>query len=632
MDLSTKQGRREQGQRIQRAVERAGLSIEELAGRIGCSRALIYQYLSGTTLAQPDRLQQIAAECGVALTYFYSDTIEGEGAPTAPATAPAERAAGAGPAVSTPQEVAARLNDSLRNLQELAEAQESPADYRGLASTCERILSLASQLGDRQAQARAQLRLGNALLRMADFPRAADALERAIGLAVEVGAQGSETSARQSLGTALIQMGRSTEAREQFTRIASGSDFAGRWQGTLSLGGIHTLFGQYQQAMERFDEAAAILEEGEARGEAGADQIAVGLLYVHSNRTNVYMNGGDFKGARPLAERCLENAEALGIADQHLEARFNLAWCDFETGKWVSAYRYFSTMLQLARFVADQGRETMARAWLGIFLAAAGDYDAAIAQGKDALSMAISRGDRRAELYAQLALADAYTGQTRRDSEVRYHTNLALAVATALRHDRTEIECRLRLARLNVQIGDIAEARDSAARALTLAQRLGARHLESLSRCWLAEAYRRMESSPQDTADAGSSSTDRALQEATAAMEIAQDIDLAEARWRAHDTLAQLALAANPALSAEAETHLREAIAVLESLRAALLEAGIPDTLLENDDCAAVYVRLALLLRQNGRTDEATALLDQTGWPPLITRVDAESGVAPNPL
>src|SRR5438270_11160068 len=71
MDLSTRQGRREQGQRIQAAVERAGLSVEELAHRMGCSRALIYQYLSGTTLAQPDRLQQIAAETAVPLAYFY---------------------------------------------------------------------------------------------------------------------------------------------------------------------------------------------------------------------------------------------------------------------------------------------------------------------------------------------------------------------------------------------------------------------------------------------------------------------------------------------------------------------------------------------------------------------------------
>src|ERR1051325_6190087 len=75
MDLSTRQGRREQGLLIQKVVERAGLSVEELANRIGCSRALIYQYLSGTTLAQPDRLQQIALEVAVPLSYFYSGEL-----------------------------------------------------------------------------------------------------------------------------------------------------------------------------------------------------------------------------------------------------------------------------------------------------------------------------------------------------------------------------------------------------------------------------------------------------------------------------------------------------------------------------------------------------------------------------
>src|SRR5438477_12232990 len=76
MDLSTRQGRREQGQLIQKAVEKAGLSVEELANRIGCSRALIYQYLSGTTLAQPDRLQQISQETGVSLAHFYGAFAE----------------------------------------------------------------------------------------------------------------------------------------------------------------------------------------------------------------------------------------------------------------------------------------------------------------------------------------------------------------------------------------------------------------------------------------------------------------------------------------------------------------------------------------------------------------------------
>jgi|SRR5579871_2815081 len=630
MDLSTKQGRREQGQRIQRAVERAGLSIEELANRIGCSRALIYQYLSGSTLAQPDRLQQIATECGVTLTYFYGDTAEeaptaADATATTPIPTDAARPLTVSPPVTAgPQEVATRLNESLRTLQELADAQEGPPDYRALASTCERILFLSAQLGDRNAEARAQFRLGNARLRVSDYPRAADALQNAITLADEIGATGIATDARQSLGTALVAMGNIAEARTHFAHIAKGEDFTGRWQGTLSLGGIHTLHGEYQQAMERFDETANLLEEAEASGQISPRHVAIGLLYVNSNRTNVYLNGGDFRGARPLAEKCLETAEALGIADQHLEARFNLAWCDFCMGRWASAFRGLSSMLQLARFVGDQGRETMARAWLGIFLAAAGDYDGAIAYGKDALSMALSRGDRRAELYAQLALADAYTGQTHRESEVRYHTNQALAVATALRLDRAEIECRLRLARLSAQTGDTAELRDAANRALLLAGRLGARHLESLAHIWLAEAERTTQA------------PDAAQREAARALELADEIELAEGRWRAHHLLAQVALAtetapsahpsagASAARSAEAESRLRTALDLLESLRTALVEAGIPDTLLENEDCVVVYALLARLLRQAGRTDDENALLDQTGWPPLNARLAAD--------
>src|SRR5579884_1101954 len=591
MDLRTRQGRREQGQRIQRAVERAGLSVEELAGRIGCSRALIYQYLSGTTLAQPDRLQQIARECDVPLTYFYSEAPEAD--PTAAPTEGRE-----GQSLAPPIEVTARLSDSLRAFQELAAAQESPPDYRALAATCERILSLAAQLGDRAAQARAQLRLGNALLGIADYPRAADALARAVALAVEVGATESETSARQSLGKALVALGRANEAWEQFARIARGPDFAGRWQGTLSLGCIHEMRGEYRQAMQRFDEAAAILEESEANGLASPQAVAIGLLYVNANRTNVYLDEGDFQGARPLAEKCLVDAESLGIAEQHLEAYLNLAWCDFYLGRWDGAYRSLTTMLQLARFVGDQGRETLARAWLGIFLAAAGDHDTAIAHGKD-----------------------------------------ALAVATALRHDRDEIECRLRLARLSAQIDDLPELREAAARALHLSQRLGARHLESLARFWLAESLRRVPLAEAEAHRNGSPAADKnadkavatalahSRQEAAAALQVAEELGLVEPRWRTHACLAQLAMQeGSDDLGAEA--GLRAAVSVLEALRAALREAGIPDTLLENEECAAVYAHLARLLRRSGREEEAEAFLDQAGWPPLLVQLAASTDAA----
>lgn len=626
MDLSTKQGRREQGQRIQRAVERAGLSIEELAGRIGCSRALIYQYLSGTTLAQPDRLQQIAAECGVTLTDFYSTSEEFTPAPRRAAPAIVSPVPSSLPVALPSQEVAVRLNESLRSLQELAGAQEGPPDYRALASTCERILSLASQVGDNAVQASALLRLGNALLSIADFPRAAEALARAVAFAREIGASGTETSARQSLGQALYQLGRTEEAGVQFASIAAGADFQGRWQGTLSLGSIHEQRGEYQQAMQRFDDAANILEEGEANGTVRAEAVAVGLLYVNANRTNVYLDEGDFRGARPLAEKCLADAESLGIAGQYLEARFNLAWCDFGTGQWAHAYPALTSLLQLARFIGDQGRETMTRAWIGILLAAAGDRDAALAFGKDALAQALSRGDRRSELYAQLALADAYSGDSRRDSEARYHTTQALAVASTVRETRAEIECRLRLAHLGAQSGNPREQQDAATRALALSERLGARHLESLSRVWLAEAMLRTASTP-DGADQ-SASLASARSEAESALETADELELAEGRWRSRSVLARILLQSASQEAEGAELRLREAVAVLENLRAALRETGIPDTLLENEDCADVYIQLGQLLQKTGRTDEASAFLEQAGWPPLMTRLTAPTEAA----
>lgn len=605
MDLSTKSGRREQGQRVQRAIERAGLSIEELAGRIGCSRALIYQYLSGSTLAQPDRLQQIARECGVSFAAFYAEDDTARDMP------PAQQAAALA-APPPPQEVAARLGETLRALQELADAQESPPDYRSLATTCERILSLASQLGDRAIQGQAWKRLGNARLRSADFARAVEALNRAVALAQEAGDTTNETGARQSLGTAMVSMGRISEAQAEFTRIASGSLFSGRWQGTLSLGGIHEMQGEYRAALQRLDDAASILEEGERTGAASAQEASAGMLYVTTNRRNVFMDEGDFRQARPLAEKGLADAEALGNADQHLEARFDLAWCDFHLGQWQDAYRGFTTMLQLARFVGDQGRETMARAWLGIFLAAAGEFDGAITYGKDALSLALSHGDRRGELYAQLALSDAYLGANGRESEARYHAAQALAITTALRMERAEAECRLRQVRLSRQAGDWDEALISARRALTLAQKLGARHLESLARLALSDTLLG-QATNADNADALRTEARTHIE---TAQNLAVEIGLSEGLWRANVLLSTLE-------PSQAENVLSAAIALLEQLRQGLQEAGLPDTLLEQSEIFAVYRRRVENLIQSGRNADARAFVEQANWLPLETFIEA---------
>src|SRR5580692_3931627 len=76
MDLSTREGRRLQGARIKEAAREAGQTLDELARTIGCSRALIFQYASGASLPQTDRLQQIALAVGRPLYWFFLDENE----------------------------------------------------------------------------------------------------------------------------------------------------------------------------------------------------------------------------------------------------------------------------------------------------------------------------------------------------------------------------------------------------------------------------------------------------------------------------------------------------------------------------------------------------------------------------
>ena len=152
IDFSTQAGRREQGRLIQQAAEAAGFSLESLAKEIGCSRALIYQYVSGATLAQPDRLQQIAARTGRPLLYFYG------GVTTETTT----------------------LQERLQMLLQLLTAHVSPIDLASALAVSEQVLALARQAGDVQAEATAYLRQIAIWLQQGESTRALALLERTI--------------------------------------------------------------------------------------------------------------------------------------------------------------------------------------------------------------------------------------------------------------------------------------------------------------------------------------------------------------------------------------------------------------------------------------------------------------------
>ena len=248
MDLSNREGRREQGLLIQEAVDRAGFSVEELANRIGCSRALLYQYLSGTTLAQPDRLQQIATEADVPLAFFYGANS---------ASVESKRTKRGRDVLDDPQ----RLNQRLQHLQDLAGAQESPQNWPALISTCEQILTLAKQINDESAEAHSLVRIGKACIRVGEFTRAIESLQKSLQLPLTRGDDSLRADAQQALGNAYLATGRKNEAREQFTNVAQSSNWTARWSGLVSLAAVAEQTGDYRRAMELCDDAAAVVDE-----------------------------------------------------------------------------------------------------------------------------------------------------------------------------------------------------------------------------------------------------------------------------------------------------------------------------------------------------------------------------------
>ncbi len=582
MDLSTRAGRREQGRLIQKAIEHSGLSVEEASAKIGCSRALLYQYLSGSTLAQSDRLQALAAVTGASLASFY-----------AAASAELEGESGRSQRVDSDQ-----LAGRLIELESLALAQQGPADWSAAAATNERLIALAHELREAAAEAAAQLRLGKAAIHLGEFGRAVAALDQAVRLFQTFGDNRYELESRQARGNALLAIGRGQEALAEFELVAAGSRWESQWSGAVSLAAVYEQTGDYRLAAEWCDRAADLaasaLDENSGRRAA---------LYVKANRVNLFLACGDLALAEPLVRGCLHEAESLGLSDQHLEARLNLALLYLWQGRLVEALQTLNGVHELAGFLGDSSRAAMARALRADAYAALSEWDSAIHEAKEALTWALGQGERRVELFAQMALTDAYRG-AERGAEARYHGGQAVATAGAVGITLYECEARLRLGRACLSSGDIVGAEANLKPALRSAEKLGARHLAACGRLLRAE----IDLSRGRSAEAGREAR-AARKQAAAIGAHAQAARAALRMWQA--------ARGNQAAERPVYEGMELAYQWLDGLRIEARSRGMVDALLEDTDARLTYIGMASLLRSKGNPDLADEVIESAGWPPL---------------
>ncbi|MCC7493818.1 MAG: helix-turn-helix transcriptional regulator [Fimbriimonadaceae bacterium] len=590
MDLGSRDGRSAQGRRIQAAAEAAGLSLAELARRIGCSRALIYQYVAGQVLAQPDRLQTIADACGRPLAWFYTTSDE----PPAAAARDAELE-------RLRQELAAarqawqqrRGQDVVEQLTALAEAQGSPVDYAAQRRTCERLAERVAELGDEPLLAAAELRLGNCCHALGDFEATRAALSRAVDRFRRLGDGAGERSARQTLGAALAGLGERDRALAEFDQVIAGGGFAWAWRGHLGRADVFEALGRGEAALAELQAAADLL----AAAPAGPEREWA-ALYLAGATANVYLLHDDFAAAQQSATQMIPLAEELACLPQHLEAKLNLGYAARQRGHWATAQAALDEAARLARLTGDRERAAVALALLADLDACLGRLDSAKARGKDALAAALALGALRGEVLAQAALSEAYR-RSGEGHEALYHAQQGLAAAQGHQLVKTTAQLRVAAARARRLLGDAGALAD-ARRAAAEGEALGARWVQAAAALELAA----LEADPRQAAE-----------HLAAGTALAAAVDGWELIWAA-----TVAAAAGGDLTA-AETVWRRLLAQQDRL----LEDGLEVALLEDQERLTAGAACLSILRAGGAAELAAELQAAAAWPPLDELLAAAS-------
>lgn len=601
MDLSTREGRRAQGKLIQAAAKEAGYRAEDIARIAECSRALVYQYYSGATLAQTDRLQKIAIAVGKPMAYFFGETgvvVTEEEPPPFPAIV----GTGWGRDVRTPRRQPRyampredipppHVDAALSDLSELAKAQTSGPDPEGLLRTAERIIALARLSGRLRDEADAHLDAGNVRLQRREASLAIPHLRRARELYERLEDDVWYLQATQSIGSALAAMGEFDEAHAEFERVASSDCWRVRWRGQIGLASLYEQAGDLDLALQALAHVLMACEEAPDQ-----TQGAQGACYARANQVNVFLALGEFQQALLGAIECERQADVLLLPDQRTESLYNAGVALTALGRTAQAMEKLDLGRQLAAFAGDEARALMTQAAYAWSEAQIGWTAEAAARAQAALR-ASNRGiDDRAQGVCARELARVLE-RLGRIEEALYHAEEATRILSDLRMEVPTLEARVIAARLTAATGGgakmLAEVRDRA-------KAIGARPVEmeahiGLSR-WGAEDTRR--------------------EEAQQALELARAMQHVDGTIRAAGSLARYAD------SPEEESQLlAEAIANMEQLR-----CGAPlekEAVLEEPFRLNLCRRYLIHLRE-GRGPDPDQWLDKMAWPPISEAAPTE--------
>ncbi|NLO08150.1 MAG: hypothetical protein GX131_20185 [candidate division WS1 bacterium] len=473
MDLREESGRKELGRRIQSAIAHAGYpSLPAFAEALGCSRALIYQYVSGDVLVQLDRLTAIAELTGRALDWFIVQDPGGAAGEIQRVQAQVDELASRCETLEAAlaRERGARIADAeaarrslLEALQELCRAQRASGDMHGLTKSAARCAEIARQLGDEPALMAAQLHAGHAAFGLGKREDAEEALRSALSLAQALSDERAELAARQELVRVQQASGRLEEAREQAAELAATERWWPRWAGRVAMAAIDEQRCDLPSAEALLDEAEQIIAEPEAP----LEHVAIARVYVLSNRVNLLLARGHYADADREAQRLHELAAGAGLPDQVREATLNRAIAALRRDDSERAGELLQQLREWAELAGDRRIAGLAAIFEAERLLRTGEPVSARRLAMDAIELGNGSINGAMVAEAELVLGMACIADDLYE-DATYHLTHSHERAGRLRLQRIAVASALRLAEAKSRLGeadatgDLREATEAA--------------------------------------------------------------------------------------------------------------------------------------------------------------------------
>jgi len=444
-------------------------------------------------------------------------------------------------------------------------------------------LAMKRELGDRLEEGKTLSHLGLVLWERAEYPEAIRHLEAAATIGREIGDVKLEGSALNNLALVYDELGDYTRSLAQYHRaleLYRRTDFPRGEGDTLgNLGGVYLLLGRFREAMGYYQQALAISTRLVLK--PAMSQDLGNLALCHAGVGEVDEAIADF-------DRALTLAREAGLRKEEADWLKGKGTLFVEVGRHSEGLELVRNALASYEASGLQRERVEALEQLALLHLELGDLVAAEEGLRRSLDAARAIGHGRGVLAGLVALGELERRRQRPEQAAALFRE-ALEGARAAGDRGLEASCRIRLAFVLADSGQLARARDEARLGLDLARSEGAKLVEAEARFALGETERRL------------GKAEAALEQYLAGERLMEGLGEPDIAWRlAHGSALALESVGRVLEAVEA---CRRAVNRIETVRARLREERFRAGYI--GERYQAYVDLVRLLLRLHRDDEA---------------------------